>query len=319
MKKIIIITLFLCGICSAYSQTVDSLLLKNYEQKILENSKLKTDLQTERQKNLDLSNAYKKDTLALQKQIKDLKNEISVEKQKVSDLNKNKIKEEKEKLQTKADSLNGEILKLNQTIADKDRQIATSRQQGDQKARTEKENGKKEALASLINSYKNKMFDDLIKSSNKESVRRDMQLIGNNAEVNPILTDLQIYFNAEELLLKKIDAAQIKNAQTQLSQIKRQSKRLDALKENIEYYQDFNTALKETIGKLVSLDNRNSAAGDSEIQKRKFNDIVTILADYMYNYYDYTKYKYLSDIVFEIIKRKKPSADADISDLLNKL
>jgi chromosome segregation ATPase len=298
---------------------VDSLLLKNYEQKILENSKLKTDLQTERQKNLDLSNAYKKDTLALQKQIKDLKNEISVEKQKVSDLNKNKIKEEKEKLQTKADSLNGEILKLNQTIADKDRQIATSRQQGDQKARTEKENGKKEALASLINSYKNKMFDDLIKSSNKESVRRDMQLIGNNAEVNPILTDLQIYFNAEELLLKKIDAAQIKNAQTQLSQIKRQSKRLDALKENIEYYQDFNTALKETIGKLVSLDNRNSAAGDSEIQKRKFNDIVTILADYMYNYYDYTKYKYLSDIVFEIIKRKKPSADADISDLLNKL
>ena len=133
------------------------------------------------------------------------------------------------------------------------------------------------------------------------------------------MNDLLIYFNAEELLNKKFDAIQIKNAQVLLSQIKRESKLLDALKENVTYYQDFNTAFKETIGKLINLDKRKSADGDSEIQKLKFNEIVTELTDYMYNYYDYAKYPYLSDIMLEIIKRKRQKADMNILDLLSKL
>ncbi|GAP71383.1 hypothetical protein SAMD00024442_11_47 [Candidatus Symbiothrix dinenymphae] len=318
MKKVIVLTLFLCSFCSAYSQT-DSLLLKNYEQKILENSKLQTDLQTEKQKNLDLSNAYKKDTLALQKQIKELRNEISSEKQKVSDLNKNKIKEEKDKLQTKVDSLNTVISTLNQTLANKEKQIASEKANANITVDKAKNDGKAETLASIVNSYKSRQFEDLIKSSTKLSVIRDIQLVGNNAEVKPILNNLSVYFNAEELLAKKFDVAAIKNAQTQLNQIKQKSALLDKLKENIEYYQDFNNALKETIGKLVNLDKRKVADGDTEIQKLKFNEIVTELTKYMYDYYDYGNYPYLSDIVLEIIKRKQPNADANISDLLKKL
>jgi len=75
MKKIIVITLLLYGICFAYSQT-DSLLLRNYEQKILENSKLKNDLQIEKQNFSDLAKSYKENTLALQQQIKDLQQQI---------------------------------------------------------------------------------------------------------------------------------------------------------------------------------------------------------------------------------------------------
>ncbi|MCL2650069.1 MAG: hypothetical protein FWD60_03455 [Candidatus Azobacteroides sp.] len=315
MKKIIILTLFLYVVCSAYSQT-DSLFLKNYEQKILENSNLNNDLQKEKQKNVELSNAYKKDTLALQKQVKDLKNEVFSEKQKVADLNKGKVKEERDNLQYQVDSLNTIILKLNQTIADKDNQILTTRQQGDQKASEEKEKGKTEALTTLANTYRNRQFDDLLKLSTKESVLRDMQLVGNNDEIKPILNDLQIYFNTQELLSKKFDAMQIENAQTQLNQIKRQSKLLDTLKDNVEYYKDYNGTLKETISKLISLDGRKSADGDTEIQKLKFNEIITILTDYMYDYYDYGNYPHLSNIVLEIIKRKQSNADADISDLL---
>jgi len=318
MKKIIILILFLSKVCSAYSQT-DSLLLKNFEQKILENSNLKNDLQTEKQKNIELSNAYKKDTLALQKQIKDLQNEVSSEKQKVSDLNKGKVKEERDNLQYQVDSLNTIISKLNQTIADKDKQISTIRQQGDQKAREEKDKGKMEVLTILANTYRDRQFDDLLKLSTKESILRDMQLVGNNDEIKLILNDLQIYFNAQELLSKEYDKLQIENAKTQLNQIKRQSKLLDTLKDNVEYYKDYNGALKETIGKLISLDGRKSADSDTEIQKMKFNEIITMLADYMYNYYDYGNYPYLSDILLEIIKRKQPNADADVSDLLIKL
>jgi peptidoglycan hydrolase CwlO-like protein len=318
MKKIIVLTILFCGVIPAYSQT-DSLFLNNYDQKIRDNNKLINDLQTEKQNFSDLYEAYKKDTLALQKQIKDLRNEVSSEKQKVSDLNNNKVKEERDNLQTKVDSLITVISKLNQTIADNDKQIEKAKANSITSADKAKNDGKAEALASIVNSYKNRPFDDLIKSSTKGSVDRDMQLVGNNPEVKPVLNDLQIYFNAQELLSEKFDAVKIKNAQTQLNQINRQSKLLDALKEDVDFYQNFKTALKETISKLVNLDKRKSADGDPDIQKLKFNDIVTILTDYIYNYYDYTKYPYLSDIVLEIIKRKQPNADADITDLLIKL
>jgi hypothetical protein len=223
MKRIIVMTLLFYGICSAYSQT-DSLLLKDYKQTILKNNNLKNDLQTEKQNFSDLSDAYKEDTLILQKQIKVLnkrikvlQKEIEAEKQKVLYLNKNKVKSERDVLLQKVDSLNIVISKRNQTIADKDKQIKNEKANA-------KNDGKAEVLASIIDSYKNRPFDDLIKSSTKESVVRDMQLVGNDQEVKPVLNDVQIYFNAEELLTEKFDAVQIKNAQTQLSQIKRQSK-----------------------------------------------------------------------------------------------
>jgi len=318
MKKIIVLAFLICGVNTAYSQT-DSLFLKNYEHKILENSKLNYDLQTEKQNFSRLNDEYNKDTLALKKQIKDLRIELSSEKQKVSDLNKNKIKDERDNLQTKVDSLNTVISIQNQTIADKDKQITNEKANAKTAADNAKNVGKAEAFASIVNSYKNQTFDDIIKSSTKESVDRDMQLVGNNTEAKSVLKDLQIYFNALELLSEKFDAVKIKNAQTQLSQIKRQSKLVEALKDDVGLYQDFNTALKETIDKIVDLDKRKSADGDSEIQKLKFNDIVTILTDYMYNYYVYAKYPYLSDKVLEIIKHKKPNSDANVTDLLNKL
>ncbi len=318
MKELLFLTiLFFCGDL-VYSQS-DSLLKKYYEEKILENNKLKNDWQTEKQNFSILSDAYKKDTLALQKQIKDLRNEVYIEKQKVSDLDKKKINEERDNLQKKVDSLNIVISKINQTIKDKDKQIVNEKANAKTTADNAKNDGKAEALATIVNSYKKQPFDELIKSSTKESVARDMQLVVNNSEVTSVLYDLHNYFNALELLSEKYNVDPIKNAQAQLSQIKPKSKLLDVLKVDVESYQDFNTELKKTINKLIELDKHKSAGGDSEIQKLKFNDIVTILTDYMYNYYDYVKYPYLSAIMYEIVKRKKPNADADITDLLMRL
>ena len=262
MKKITVITLFLCGICSVYSQITQEM----YDEKVIEN-------------------------FALKDSIKSLQKTIDDEKENYRQMGLD-LKE------TSAE----QIKKINDTQAELD---------GLKEFRKQRE--------TFGTQLKTKSFDDLIKSSSKESVQRDMQLIGNNTEVEQILNDLQTYFNAEELLSKKFDAEQIKNVQTQLSKIKRQSKLLDTLKENVDYYKDFNAALKGTIEKIVNLDKEKSAGGDPEIQKLKRSGVSSILFDYMYNYYDYGNYSYLSNIVLEIIKRKRPNADADITDLLNKL
>lgn len=322
MKQIIVLALLNCVVNTSYSQ-IDSLLLKNcekkYEQKIEENADLKKDLRSANANLSLLNQAYGKDTFELQKQIINLRFELNSEKQKVSDMSENKIKRERDDLQLKIDSLNTVIINQYQTIADKDKQITNEKANAKTTADNAINIGKAAALSNIVNTYKNLPFDAIIKSSTKESVSRDMQLTVNNQEVKPVFNDLQIYFNVQGLLSTKFDAIQNKNAETQLSQIKRQSKLVDGLKDDIEFYKDFNAALKETIIKLVNLDNQKLTGGDSEVQKLKFNEIVTILVDYIYNYYDYAKYPYLSDIVLEIVKRKKLNADADITDLLLRL
>ncbi len=184
---------------------------------------------------------------------------------------------------------------------------------------TQKDPWENEVLITLIHTYQNKSFDDLIRTSTKQSVRRDKQLIGQNEEITPILTDLETYFDAHELLTQKYNPTDIKNAQDQLRPLSQSSQLLDQLRENIRYYKDFSDKLKKTVEKLVRLDEEKAAARIEEIQEMKLNEILYELSNYMYNYYDYTNYPYLSEIISQIIKRKYPNADANIKDLLEKL
>lgn len=329
MKKVFIISMILCGFSPAYSQDlikeIQKMTLANdslHKQVIkpLKDSILNLNIAIQKQSSMntvELSmlkeqvNTLEKDKIDLNKKVNDLEKNIT-------NLNKNKVKIEKDSLQKQVERLTANIAALNQKNQEKERQLAEEKQIGEQKAKAEIEKGRSEVLATVINSYTNKSFDELIITSTKLSVQRDMQLVGNHAEVKPILSDLGKYFSAEELLSKKIDVAQIKNAQIQLNQIKQQSTLLDKLKEDIEYYKDFNDELKKTIEKLVDLDQRKVAAGVTEAQNLKFKEILEA-TNYLYNYYSYSHYPYLSDIVLEIIKRKHPDADKDITDLLKKL
>lgn len=306
MKKLIVFTTLLFHFCYGYAQITQEM----YDKKVEEIGFLKKQI-TENDSNIStIRGEYQNLLKFYMDTIRSLKTDLS-------DL----VKYKKQKkaydalLLTKSDS----IVSLKSQIIKNDVLILETKKQGEKKAKEENAKGKSEALATIVNSYKNKMFDDLIKTSTKESVEREILLVGNYEEVKDVLNDLQIYFNAEELLAMKFNAAQIYNAQTQLSKIKRQSKLLDTLKDNVEYYQDYSSFLNETINKLILLDKTKSADGDNEIQKLKFNEIVTILSNFMYNYYDYSKYPYLSDIVIEILKRKRPNADADLTDLVKKL
>lgn len=317
MKKLIIISIFFCGFTATHSQ--DTLLLNKYEQKIIENSKLINDLQIEKQKLIELRDSYKKDTLTLRKQVKDLVTENTSLKQKISDLNKNKLKEDRDALQSKVDSLKLVVSRNNQIISEKEIQIISEKENTNKSVEKAKNATNELLLGNIIDYYKNTQFDELIKSNNKESLSRDRQFVSNNVEVKQIMDDLMAYYNAEELLMSIFNANKTNNVQIQLNSIKRQSNLLKEIKEKIEYYNDYNEALKDIIYKIDNLDKNKSAMDDAEIQKRKFNEIVVILSDYMYNYYEYNKYPYLTNIVNEVISVKKVNADASVKDLLMKL
>jgi len=300
LKKIIITTLILCGVSSAYSQDCLDRVAK---QAVLIDSLQRVIRQSDYLMTLSQTNQ-----IALSDTIKSLRSDLS---------NLETFRQQKESiedlLKTKSDSL--ALLKTQ--LSDKDQQIASAKLQSDQKARAEYERGKTEVLAKLVSTYK-KPFDDLIKSSSKESVMRDIQLLGNNADVMTVLNDLRIYFNALDILSKKFDLAQMKNTQTQLNQIKQESTLLKKLKENFGSYHIFNDGLKETLNNLIKLDRLESVAGmDQVTQNNKFNKIMSELSAYIFNYdFNFSDYPYLSDIVLEIIKRKQPNADADVTDLL---
>ncbi|MDR1792652.1 MAG: hypothetical protein LBR36_04325 [Bacteroidales bacterium] len=322
MKKILVSTLIFCGICSAYSQNI-SLDKKDYDKMIQETDSIKKEL-VQASKTYQSSIIQKDDTIKLlRKEADEKKKDFDKQLQTKSDSikrlhkeldglkeSKSKKKEFDKQLQTKSDSIN--LLKT---------QLSDEKQKGRRSANEERERGKSEALSSVVSTYKNSRFDNLIRSSSKESVQRDKQLVGDNPEIKTTLDDLYKYFNAKELLSKKYDESRVRDAQKQLEQVKQKSENIDKLKETLGNFQTFNEGMKETVKKIVDLDNRETVEGMSdEIRQKKFNKILAEISAYIFNYdFNFSDYPYLSDILLEIFKRKQPDADANISDLLQKL
>jgi len=331
MRNIIFFALILYSSYSAQSQDFQT----EYNKQLLINDSLQNKvikpLKKELKESIEINKseisllkarlvALENDTVAiLKKKILDLNKEIV-------DLNKNKLAIENGKLleqikllTTKNNELNLLKEKNNILIANKDNQIKEI-------AIKEKENGKKEVITTIINSYKNKKFDNLILISTKESVLGDKQLIGNNSEINGILSDLEIYFKGKELLYQKIDVNQLNTIKTELSQIKQQSNLITTLKKNLESYNSISTKLKETIENIRLYDDKSSKKYmigegiDKPTRDDKLNKIFSILMPYILDYdLKYNDYPYLFDIVLDIIKRKQSNTDEDISDLLKKI
>jgi hypothetical protein len=310
MKKTLVLLLILSNAAVIFAQQ-DSLLLKNYEKKILEISGLQREIQSEKQKSAQLSEAYKRDTVELQKTVAKLEKELSKLK---------KFKEQKKETETSLKQKNDSIALLKSEISKRDKQIAEEKEKGDEKAKSEYEKGRQSAFANIVDGYK-KPYNDLLKSSTQQSVQRDLPVISNNEELKPVVSDLAQYFSAQRLLENKFDAIQIKIAQTHLDSIRQTSGLLDKLKGLVENYGIFNDGLKETIEKIIALDKREMVSGMSEeIKKQKFNKILSEISSYIFNYdFNFADYPYLSNIMLELLKRKQANADADIADLLKKV
>lgn len=306
MKKAITLALILCFYYSSHSQDCFDKLAK---QAILIDSLQKV-VKTEMNMNQEVQINCQKISKILRDSIKVLK----------SDLGKlEEFKVEKKAIESRIRQKSDSITLLINQKSEINRQISIVKQNCEQKLIEEKEKIKNEALQKVIDNYKGKNFDDLIKTSTKLSVQRDIQLVGNNEGVRFVLLELERYFKTEDLVSSRFNADEVKQGLVQLGKNSQQSDLQDKLKENLKFYSDYNDELIKTINKLIELDAQKIAGDDAKIQKLKFEDILRELTDYMYNYYEFNNYKYLSDILFEVIKRKRQNADANISDLLIKL
>jgi hypothetical protein len=261
-----------------------------------------------------------KDTIACKKLIKDLNNEVK-------ELNSNKFKLENSTLKAQLKEITDKYNNLNSTnenniklIADKDSQIKNL-------ALIEKENGKKEVVKEIINTYKNRKFDELINGSTKATIERDNQLIGNNSEISDLLLDLDTYFTAKELLNQKVDETQINSIKTKLKLIKRESILIKNINKKLDFYNTLSSKLKVTIINVNVYDDKTSKkymvgeiAEIKDARQKKLDKIFSVLMPYIFDSdLKHEDYPYLFEIVLDIIKRKQSNTDEDITDLLKKL
>lgn len=251
--------------------------------------------------------------------IEDLQNKLKIEiesKQKLNSeyLKLKKFKEEKKDFEIQFKNQEDSIKKLKHEILQKEEQLSSEDAKCEQRIYDEVIHTKNKLLADILNIYK-KPFDDLIKLSTKSSVQRDLEIVDKNQEIKSVLLDLEKFFEAQELFNIKYDYARVNNSLQQLNQIKQNSELLERLKINIEFYNSYRDELKAAVEKIIELDKKSLAANDEMVKELKLKDIT----NYIYNYYDFSIYPYYSEIITEIIKRKFPDPDSDISDLLNKI
>lgn len=235
----------------------------------------------------------------------------------VSELNKNKIKVERDNLKAKCDSLIIKVKELENLISAKDKQIAQEKELGQQKSIQEKEKGKSEILNQIIQTY-NKPLDELIINNTIKSVVRDMSIVGDKTVVQQKLLSLQKYFNSEQVLNEKYSEQRVENALIQLKSIE-QTELVLKLIDKLSKYKLCNDGLKTTIDKILEID-KKFVANDDYTQETKWKDISSELAWYFRNYrFNFIDYPYLSEIVLEIIKLKQKDANTDIAILKEKL
>jgi hypothetical protein len=323
MKKAILIFIMLFGLVNAYAQDgvadkiakqaveIDSLKKAN-KTVVIKNDSLRKTILANKSSNNQQSTNYKASEKKYADTIVDLKKEL---------VKLEKYKSNKKAIEATLVAKSDSIVLLKKQITQRDNEIKNNNEKSKKDAAAEKENGKNEVLNQLVNTYKNKSFDDLINSSNLTSVQRDKQLIGNNTEIKQVITDLETYFNSEKLLSNKFNAEQVKYAISQVTIIKKQSQLVTTLKDNLDNLKTFKEGLSSAIQNIIAIDKKEFVKGNSEIVvKSKLNKILSELSKFIFDYnFNFVDYPYFSDIILEIIKRKQPNPDADVSDLLKKV
>jgi hypothetical protein len=323
MKKTTLLFIIFFGLVNAYAQDgvadkiakqaveIDSLKKANKTVLIKNDSLRKTILANESSNNQQSTN-YKASKKKYADTIVDLKKEL---------VKLEKYKSNKKAIEATLVAKSDSIVLLKKQITQRDNEIKNNNEKSKKDAAIENQNGKNEILNQIVNMYKNKNFDDLINSTNLTSIQRDKQLIGNNTDVKQIISDLEIYFIAENLFSKKFNESQVKNYKSQVDLLKQQSKFVDVLKDNLDNFKTFNDGLNATIQNIIAIDKKEIVKGMSEqVVKSKLNKILSELSKFIFDYnFNFVDYPYFSDIILEIIKRKQPNPDADISDLLKKV
>lgn len=312
MKKTLLFTFFLINFFSVYAQQ-DLLLEKYMKQSIKQESvidSLKKVSKNEKENISKQSNDYQNKLNGKNDTIKSLKLNLSKLEKFKAEMNKNNAL-----FKQKNDSIN----LLKKQIVDLNKQKLDENQKYLQNLREENTKGKNEVKSKFINNYKDKKFDELIVSSSKNSVQRDI-LITEDNDIKQTLNDLIIFFEAKEILEKRYNDEQLKNTQLQLNKLKQQSEIVLKLNDNIESYITLNSGLADCLVKIDEIDKKETVGSDKDLKKMKYKKILSEISTYIFEYdFNFVDYPYLSDIISQLIKLKRTNPDADINDLIKKL
>lgn len=253
----------------------------------------------------DLINEIKKQDREIESQkikISELENDIEITKQEhdsIIKIQKTLIKNLRSDLQKKINENRGKVQEAERRVKD-------------------------QFLDNISRTYlSNNNFDDLINSSNIQSLRRDRDLLGNKLLTNKRLKqkfdDLNVYYTSIALLDIPYNETKVKTARQKLSLIKQQSKLIPELNENLEYYQDTYQGFTDCIDAIESIDSKGMVNGKGRpIEMIKYNNIVSEIYNYIKSYgLTYSNYPYISEILFKIIDKKYRNVDANIQTLLN--
>jgi hypothetical protein len=312
MKKTLLLPIFILSFFSVFAQQ-DVLLEKYMKQSIKQEFAIDS-----------LKKVSKSENDNFSKQSKDYQSKLNAKNDTIKILKLNLSKLEKYKSEmNKNEALfkqkNDSIILLKNQIGILNKQKLDENQKYIQNLREENIKGKNEVKSKFIDYYKNKKFDELIVSTSKNSIQRDLLIIEDNND-KALLNDLIIFFEAKAVLEKKYNNEQLKITLFQLNQLKRQSEMLTSLAENIDNYQIFNNGLVECLLKINKIDNKETVGNDKDLKILKYNKILSEISIYIFEYgFNFVDYPYLSDILSQLIKRKKPNPDADINDLIKKL
>ena len=243
-------------------------------------------------------------------------NLLKNEKSELESFGKQKLQLENS-LRSKSDSI--DLLK--KLILERDNLLLTEINKGNQKANEEYTKGKNDILLPIIHLYKNRPFDEILLYTTLEASNRALLLNVNDPAIRQTLSNLLICQSGFDLLNGKFDPAQAQIVKSQLDQINLKSTRLIRLKKNITDFSVVNNAFLETVNKIIEVDRIEVVGGMiDEVKKKKLSKILLELSRFTFNYeFNFSDYPYLSNILLDIIIRKHPDPDADISDLLKKI
>jgi hypothetical protein len=239
-----------------------------------------------------------------------------------SDLSKfQKFKIEKIRYETIIKLMSDSILLFKKELVTRNEEIISATEKVKKVTIVEKENGRREVRDQIAKFYLNKSFDDLISSTNLFMIERDKRLVGDNLNVKQILLDLELFFNVRKLLSIKFEINGLTNSISKINAIKRESRLVEKLKDDLDNYKTLNDGLLNTLQRIILIDKMEYVKGmDESIVKLKLEKVISVLTNYIFVYdFNFVDYPYLNDIILDVMKRKQSDPDADILDLLGKI
>ena len=178
--------------------------------------------------------------------------------------------------------------------------------------------GKQYVINALTNLYATYSLDELIEKTGPEIIELQSSVVGPSFEATgKKIKQIQKYYGGKKLLEEKYSGEKISSCVNQLKLIPESSLTKELI-DVLGKYKFYNDELKATLQGIMELD-KKEISFDRVTGDMKNGKIMLIMAKYMYNWGNFRKYPYISNVVFSVIQQKVKDPDADISAIYAQL